>query len=75
LSSLSSASSSGNVTWTEAVSAVVAGVVDAAGDGAVGVIGATAVFELFGPGVQPTNKQARKMRLINRRVTIIIGSS
>jgi hypothetical protein len=67
---VSNASSSGNVTWTEAVavSDVGAGVVDAAGDGAVG---ATAMFELFGgPGVQPINKQAMKARLIKRRITM-----
>src|ERR1041384_799480 len=69
-SSVSSASSSGKVTWTDAVSDVVvavAGAVDAAGDGAVG---ATATFELFGPGVQLINRQARKARLTNRRVTM-----
>jgi hypothetical protein len=66
-SSLSSASSSGKVTWTEDVSDVAAGVVDALGEGAVG---ATGVFELFGATVQPVNKQARKARLTNRRFTI-----
>jgi hypothetical protein len=66
------ASSSGNVTWTEAVVSDAVGDGEALGDG----VGLTrTVFELFGAGAQPANKHKNVVRIKNRWIEYISGSS
>jgi len=70
LSSESKASSSGNVTWTEAA------VSDAAGEGDGDALGegvglTLTAFELFGAGWQPANKHEIAVRIRNRWIEYI----
>jgi hypothetical protein len=80
LSSESKASSSGNVTWTEAAVSDVVGDGDALGD--VRGVGLTltvfellVVFELLATGAQPVRKQVTAVRIKNRCIEYIVGSS
>src|SRR5215216_2155367 len=72
-SSVNNASSSGNVTWTDAVPVFAGdGDGDAVGDG---LACETAVFEFDGAGAQLASKHTKKARNNNRQRLVILNSS